>query len=162
MKALPLWQPWASLVAAGAKRVETRHWPAPPALLGRRIAIHATQTRDHLHCVATEPFRGRLRDAHQAGELVLIGGELPLGAIVATVVLDRCRAITPASATELLEHDPYEYAFGNYSLTDGPRYAWVLTHVEALARPVAFRGSQGLFEVPDDLLGYTAAQGGLL
>jgi hypothetical protein len=45
VKALPLWQPWASLVAlVGAKRVETRHWPAPPRLIGQRIAIHATKT----------------------------------------------------------------------------------------------------------------------
>ena len=34
--ALPLWQPWASLVALGAKRVETRHWPCPRRLLGSK------------------------------------------------------------------------------------------------------------------------------
>ena len=40
MKALSLWQPWASLIAAGVKKVETRHWPT--AYRGP-IAIHAAK-----------------------------------------------------------------------------------------------------------------------
>lgn len=41
MKALTIWQPWASLIVAGAKPFEFRKWPSPPALQGRRIVIHA-------------------------------------------------------------------------------------------------------------------------
>lgn len=41
MKALTLWQPWASLIACEAKEAETRSWPAPASLVGCRIAIHA-------------------------------------------------------------------------------------------------------------------------
>ena len=41
MKALTLHQPWASLIACGAKRIETRSWPPPKSLIGKRIAIHA-------------------------------------------------------------------------------------------------------------------------
>lgn len=41
MKALTLWQPWASLMAIGVKTIETRSWSAPEALIGQRIAIHA-------------------------------------------------------------------------------------------------------------------------
>ncbi len=26
MKAISLWQPWASLMADGRKKIETRHW----------------------------------------------------------------------------------------------------------------------------------------
>lgn len=33
MKALTLWQPWASLIAVGVKAIETRSWPAPAALV---------------------------------------------------------------------------------------------------------------------------------
>lgn len=43
--ALTLWQPWASLVAEGVKTIETRSWPAPAALAGERIAIHAGAKR---------------------------------------------------------------------------------------------------------------------
>jgi activating signal cointegrator 1 len=40
MRGLTLTQPWATLVALGAKRVETRGWPRFPAVDGP-IAIHA-------------------------------------------------------------------------------------------------------------------------
>ncbi len=38
MKALTLWQPWASLIAIGAKSIETRSWATP---YRGRLAIHA-------------------------------------------------------------------------------------------------------------------------
>lgn len=41
MKALTIWQPWASLILVGAKPYEFRSWPAPKRIVGRRIAIHA-------------------------------------------------------------------------------------------------------------------------
>ena len=38
-------QPWASLIATGAKAYETRNWPPPAKLVGRRLAIHAGRAR---------------------------------------------------------------------------------------------------------------------
>lgn len=155
MKALPLWQPWASLVAVGAKRVETRHWPAPWSLVGQRIAIHATKTRDHLGWVEVEPFTRRLRGALDAGTLVFIDGELPLGHVIATAVLDRCTEMTEESIAQLEREQPDEHAFGLYEVG---RFAWVLRDVEHLAAPFPFRGSQGIFDVPDEMLGIAATQ----
>lgn len=43
MKAISLWQPWASLIACGAKPFETRHWAPPRDLIGQTIAIHAAK-----------------------------------------------------------------------------------------------------------------------
>ena len=40
MKALTLWQPWASLVE-GCKPFEFRSWRAPRHIIGERIVIHA-------------------------------------------------------------------------------------------------------------------------
>lgn len=149
MKALPLWQPWASLVAVGAKRVETRHWPAPTYILGQRIAIHATKTDRHLGYATVEPFRNYLP----------VQAALPLGAIIATVVVDRCVQITRELALQLHLAKPHEFAFGDY--TPG-RYAWVLRDVETFP-PVPWKGSQGIFEVPDDRLpGRDVPQGSLL
>lgn len=91
MKALTLWQPWASLVAEGIKTIETRSWRAPAALIGERIAIHAA---------AKEPRRGMsaggavvelfgqsvyMDEAHD-GEWL----ELPLGAVLCTARLVDC------------------------------------------------------------------------
>jgi hypothetical protein len=159
VKALPLWQPWASLVAVEAKRIETRHWAPPRALIGQRIAIHATKTKAQLWIVGESPFAERLMQALDAGTLVEVDGQLPLGAIVATAVLDRCEEITYAFADELYVRDPDEFAFGNYG---AGRFAWFLRDVERLAVPVPFRGSQGIFTVPDELLGLPPHQGTLL
>jgi len=46
MKAITLWQPWASWIAAGWKRIETRRHPRFAGLVGQRIAIHAGKTWD--------------------------------------------------------------------------------------------------------------------
>lgn len=150
MKAIPVWQQWASLIAIGAKRVETRHYPAPPELVGQRIAIHATLTRDHLAFADSGPFRRRLEEARDEGRLALVDGQLPLGAIVATVVVDRCRRMTRESIAELTQRDPDERAFGYY----GPdRFAWVLRDLEALTTPAPARGDRGIyFEIPDELV----------
>ena len=40
VKAITIWQPWASLVAVGAKTMETRSWPTK---YRGPIAIHAAQ-----------------------------------------------------------------------------------------------------------------------
>jgi hypothetical protein len=44
MKALSIWQPWASLIMSGHKKIETRSWPAPYPIRGQRIAIASTKT----------------------------------------------------------------------------------------------------------------------
>jgi hypothetical protein len=158
MKCLPLWQPWASLVAIEAKRIETRHWRAPARLIGQRIAIHATKTKRELGICTLEPFLTRLA----AGGIERLE-DLPLGAIVCTAVLDRCSPMTWESIGVLIARDPDEHAFGHY---EPGRFAWVLRGVERLAVPVPFVGRQGIFDVPDELLGLPLAprheQGALL
>lgn len=161
MKALPLWQPWASLVAIEAKRIETRSWPAPRRLLGERIAIHATKggllKRDELDMILEPYFYANLSTIwpteHLRGEQ--IRARLPRGAIIATAVLDRCLPIDRHRARSLAAASPREFAFGDY--TPG-RYAWVFRNVERLAEPIPFKGSQGIFDVPDDLLGVVPTQ----
>lgn len=143
MKTLPLWQPWASLVAVGAKRVETRGWPAPLSIVGQRIAIHATKgglsKRDEREFLKDPVFHAAL------GSLV---DDLPRGAIVCTAVLSRCRAITTMHARELAQRNPREFTFGDY--TPG-RYAWVLEDVQPVDPPVPCKGSQGIFDAPAEL-----------
>lgn len=42
MKALTIYQPWASLIIAGAKPYEFRGWKPYPSVIGQRIGIHAS------------------------------------------------------------------------------------------------------------------------
>lgn len=44
MRGHSLWQPWATLVVCGHKRIETRSWPSPHSVRGQRIAIASTKT----------------------------------------------------------------------------------------------------------------------
>lgn len=56
MKALSIWQPWATLIMTGHKRIETRGWAAPYSIRGQRIAIAATKTiRTEQRHAAQEP-----------------------------------------------------------------------------------------------------------
>jgi hypothetical protein len=60
MKALSLWQPWATLVSIGAKRIETRSWPTK---YRGPLAIHAGLTRRReldLLCLEDGPIRAAL------------------------------------------------------------------------------------------------------
>lgn len=151
MRGLPLWQPWASLIAVGAKRVETRSY-APDRVgirVGQRLGIHATKTRDHLPIRERYPFNGYLAEQ----------GILPLGAIVATATLARAAEMTAASIETLRRDHPHEHAFGHY---EPGRWAWVLADVERLEMPLAWAGSQTAFYVPDDLLDGGVPQGRLL
>lgn len=147
MKALTLTQPWAALVAIGAKRIETRSW-------GTRhrgpLAIHAAKGfgglprgRSLADVCLDEPFRSALVAA--GIRLFVAGQDLPLGAVVATCTLVGCYRIEGAyediyRRTYAAEH---ERAFGDF--TPG-RYAWVLTDVIALPEPIPARGMQGLWE----------------
>lgn len=69
MRALTIWQPWASLIAKGDKRIENRDYPPFSTIVGERIAIHAGKQWDH-RSLATDG-----------------GADLPRGAVVATAVL---------------------------------------------------------------------------
>lgn len=140
MKALSLWQPWASLIAVGAKQIETRHWPAPRAIVGHRIAIHAAKRKTELWVCADHPF----------SEYVTADA-LPLGAVVATAVVDRCTPMNELGIAELAATRPHEHAFGHYAIG---RFAWVLRDVQALDEAIPYRGGQGIFDVPGELLGF--------
>ena len=75
--ALTIWQPWASAIVRGFKRIENRKWVPPPGVVGRYIAIHAGQTIDEPEafsiCHAPAPCRGRQKlwtvDRAVAGEV---------------------------------------------------------------------------------------------
>lgn len=130
MKAISLWQPWASAIAIGLKTNETRSWST--AYRGP-LAIHAAKTdneeiREFWAWKACAPLRERFGRFEN----------LPRGAIVAT-----CRLEEVLHTTDVDGLTEQEKAFGNYS---PGRYAWVLTEVLALPTPIPVRGSQGLFE----------------
>lgn len=137
MKAISLWQPWASAIAVGSKRLETRGWPTE---YRGPLAIHAAKRQD----AARHEFHTRRSlwlEALGVDELWV--NELPFGAIIATCELVSCDRQTgyPDSA---LERELGDYGPG--------RYNWSLANLKRLPEPIPFKGMQGLFNIPDGLI----------
>lgn len=136
MRALTLWQPWASLVACGAKRLETRSWRT-----GYRgpVAIHSS-------CAKVERLTRNLSSYTFDRMIEAVGvsdfDTLPKGVILATVDLLDC--VPACGAVE----DANECLFGDY--TPG-RFVFVLGNLRRLAIPVRCRGSQRLWRVPAEV-----------
>jgi hypothetical protein len=134
MRALSLWQPWASAMAIGLKSIETRHWRTNVRGL---VAIHAAKRwtadeRDFAADMADE-FDERLRIP-------------PLGAVVATGFIENCLP------TEQLRGiiSETERAFGNYG---NGRFGFVMRDIRPLAQPFPWKGAQGFFEIDADIFG---------
>lgn len=135
MKALSIWQPWASLIAIGAKHVETRHWGTP---YRGPLLIHASKR-----------WTGAEREAAQDAFDILptvfrekIPAEPPLGAVVAVAELYGCVQMSEnliGCTTNL------ELQLGGWEVG---RFAWQLVNVRPLPTPFAARGAQGLFDLP--------------
>ena len=136
MKAISLWQPWATAIAVGVKRIETRHWTTR---YRGPLAIHAAKhwDVDQKDFASIERSLGRLP------------ARIPFGAIVAVA-----RLVDVRRTKELyLTISPIERIYGNYSVG---RYGWVLEDIRALDEPIPYRGAQGLFDVSSALLGAAA------
>ncbi len=134
MKALSIWQPWASLIIAGHKKIETRFWSAPYRIRGQRIAIASTKS------MRSEQRRAAEEEAFQqhfkATGLPALD-KLPMGCVLGTAIVASCRAMDP----EFLEClDDQEEAFGIYA---PDRFAWFLEDPQPLQKPVPVRGAQG-------------------
>lgn len=137
MMCISLWQPWASLIAANAKRYETRSWA--PRYRGP-LLIHAAKKND----AEIKPF---LRDPQMRRALTAGGIDpdtLPFGAVVAVADLTAVYRSEDARRDQSAQ----ELDFGDWS--DG-RAVWRLDNVRRLASPIPMKGQQGLFEVEIDL-----------
>lgn len=135
MKALTLHQPWATLIAIGAKHIETRSWSTS---YRGPLAIHASTNRQYLrYAAAMAQWAGLLWWRFPKPE------ELPLGAVVAIAELVDCVRMTEENIRQIPAD---ELRFGHFA---PGRYMWVLNNVRPLDNPVPARGRQGLWEWDD-------------
>lgn len=140
MKALTLTQPWATLVAIGAKQIETRSWNTN---YRGRLAIHAAKgfPQEAQHICFKVPFRDYLNGYIDLNETYLGQHKFPLCAVVATCELVKVIRITPFHEHALPEEP--EFSFGDYSTG---RYMWFLENVVALPKPIPAKGALSLWE----------------
>ena len=135
MKALTLYQPWATLVAIGAKRIETRSWSTN---YRGPLAVHAGKNKRYFDVLGLNIPYGE--------EGVLFVTELPYGCIVAICKLAAVVRIDKSSYTWASHKwvlNEQERAFGDYSVG---RYMWLLENIKILPEPIPAKGAMGLWE----------------
>ncbi|WP_295560551.1 ASCH domain-containing protein [uncultured Sphingomonas sp.] len=152
MKALTLWQPWASLVVAGAKPYEFRSWRAPRSIIGRRIVIHASARKvdgrevDQLRRLLAAGGRYAAQTCLTPIDValaVLNGGDWPLAAGIGTAIVGEPRSGADIGAD-----------FGAINaVNDSDRHlhcnwGWPMENIELWPEPLAMRGAQGLWTWP--------------
>jgi hypothetical protein len=134
--AITLWQPWATLITAGAAPYDFRTWPPPFNLVDQRIAIHAAARRP-----AQEDLAGFIDRIHMEGP---IGGVNPN---VALPILQRALAspdILPRASvvgTAVLNRPGKATAFG-FKTAPKELWAWPLSDVCRLEPVVPARGAR--------------------
>ncbi len=131
VKAISVWQPWASLIADGHKRFETRSWP--------------TNHRGPLLICASKngaPYLFREEIANECGEIedyaIFNYSRLPFGRAVCIVNMVDCVPTEALVGRLSLK----EEALGDFR---PGRWAWDLRKPMKLEFPV--RGKQRLFDV---------------
>ena len=133
MKAITLTQPWASLVAIQAKKIETRSWKTN---YRGPLAIHAGK---YMNDIAFQVCYDPLFQKTLSEKGIRNRQELPLGAIVAI-----CKLVDVVQITRFTELplDP-EYSFGSYAWG---RYMFMLEDIKRLPNPIPARGALNLWE----------------
>lgn len=144
MKAICLWQPYASLVVIGAKKIETRTWA--PSFRGD-VAVLATAwaPKDAEAKALVEPFASALREGG------LEPTALPRGAVLGVVRVTNCFEVNHLDALKARREvlTKREEAFGDYS---AGRWCWTLENPRVLAEPIPCRGRQGLFDLDPSIV----------
>ncbi len=156
MRGLTLWQPWASAIAVGAKRVETRCWSTK---YRGPIAIHSAlkwtkgqkdTARDLCSEFASLPTD--LADLPVLGSVVAIATLKDVVEMTERMVAD-CRRMyeDPLFGGRVDPEEPEDFLQSEFPLGDWRpgRFAWLLEDVAQLATAYPITGRQGLWKIKD-------------
>jgi len=139
MKAISLWQPWASLWCSPRKVHETRHWRCSHR---GWLLVHAAK-RFEKGFELDDPLRSILDDEfgrHWARDP-------PTGALIGRVNVVDCLPTQALRGDAAASDDDREC--GDF----GPdRFAWKRDEFRLFDKSIRYRGAQGFFNVPDHLL----------
>jgi hypothetical protein len=137
MKAITLYQPWATWIALGLKTIETRTHARFRNLLGQKIAIHAGQRFDPSALAQARAWCG-WKETPSAIRY-MSDHDYPHGLIVCTATVLSARWLLPGDSTAAM------------TATVG-KFGLVLGDIHPLVSPLRWIGLQGIFDVPDQLI----------
>jgi hypothetical protein len=140
MRAISLWQPWASAWVLGIKKIETRHWGT-----------------DHRGALAVHAAKRLQRDEAEWWERLAendlrFPAQPPLGSIVGVVEIVDCvptDRLMGRAGGDVGRISDQESRWGNYGRG---RFGWVAGAFRALPEPIPWRGHQSFFSIPDEIL----------
>lgn len=133
MKAISLWQPWASAMMRGAKRYETRSWSTE--YRGDLVICSAKRKPSLEECGDKETYDVAMRE--------------PYGCALCVVNLFDCRGVEWVVSNIGLSHAERE--LGDYTPGVG-RYAWLTRNLRPLKKPVPVFGRQQLWNLPPEIV----------
>jgi len=164
VKAITIREPWATLVAIGAKQIETRSWPTS---YRGPIAIHAAKGMsaddqvilamprflDAFHDAGVNPHSGLVESGflNNAYDRKFVA-KCPIhrlmqstrGCVIATGTLAHCGQFDQDEIWRIVNrHGAKELAFGDF--TEG-RFGFLITDVAMLPRPIPAKGQLGLWD----------------
>lgn len=138
MRAVSLWQPWASLWLTPSKIHETRTWPYPKV---GPLAVHAAKALQDELAPETEAIVQKHFGADWRKTL-------PRGALIGGVEIIGCKRteeVYPQGQSAM----PDDYWCGDFA---PGRFAWERRRAFTLPKSREWRGRQNIFQVPDDVL----------
>ncbi len=139
MKAITIWQPYASLIIRGYKHFETRSWWTN---YRGKIAIHAGKYHKLPHEVYEEIAAaiGIPPEEYRGSWLYYLEHGVPaqrFGVVLGTVDME------PSIPAQGLKLEKAELALGDYSLG---RFAWPMKNPKEFIQPIPASGHQGLWD----------------
>lgn len=146
-KVLNLHQPFATMIAISAKRVETRSWRTN---YRGPVLIHANATTRFLEETLAE---GTLAQSIMIEQEYLVRNTfdpmqvftnpdkpIPTGSIIAVAHITDCAMMGTRFRMDR-RYSPQEAALGHWS---PERYMWSIERVVALPEPIAYKSTQGM------------------
>lgn len=149
MKAITVLQPWASLLATGRKKIETRSWKTN---YRGEILIHAGKNDVYDIQKGDKGVYSNIIGESYLLEAVneLRNGPdgIQFGAIIGKCTLVSCVQIDEEIEKTVREETPAEYEFGDFT---PERYAWIMADPVMFEKPIPAKGMQGIWNWEGDI-----------
>jgi len=146
MKAISLWQPWATLVALKLKTIETRTHDRFKSLWGERIAFQAAMKFDidNYWRIFEMLISKHMTETQALG--VINSSRMFAGKILCTATVLNARWVHKSDGD--MQEDWKKQALCEVA----GKYCLFLGDIKILKKPIPYKGRQGIFNVPDEVI----------